>query len=211
MLFEISTLLTFVLAALALIVSPGPGQALVIARTLSGGLRAGVMTAAGLQIGTLGHTVAAALGLSALLAASATAYSVVKYVGAAYLVVLGVLTLMKTRGKPQQAPAVPADVSGRLVLHAAITGLLNPKVAVFFVAFLPQFVHPERGQVLLQFVCLGVLLATLGVIGDSLVAWITHRASHRLVQGSRLALWRERITGTVLIGLGLRLALPDRR
>jgi threonine/homoserine/homoserine lactone efflux protein len=213
MLFDAPTLLTYTAACIALIIAPGPGQALVIARTLSGGARAGVLTAAGLNTGTIGHTFAAALGLSALLTASATAFSVVKYVGAVYLVVLGVLALARSR---RVAVTGVASVEQRLddrrlLVHGFVTGMLNPKVALFFLAFLPQFVHPERGHVFLQFLCLGLLLATLGVLGDSTLAVLTARASGKLLRNSRFAVWRERLTGSVLIALGLRLALANRR
>jgi threonine/homoserine/homoserine lactone efflux protein len=213
MLFDAPTLLAYTAACIALIIAPGPGQALVIARTLSGGARAGVLTATGLQVGTVGHTFAAALGLSALLAASATAFSVVKFVGAAYLLVLGVLALMRSRravGASGSSTAPRVD-DRRLLIHGIVTGTFNPKVALFFLAFLPQFVHPERGHLFLQFVCLGLMLATLGLLGDSTVALLTARASGKLLRDSRFAIWRERVTGSVLIALGLRLALANRR
>lgn len=224
--FDAATLITYCAACVLLIISPGPGQALIIARTVEGGTRAGVTTAVGLQIGTLVHTLAAALGLSAILATSATAFTVVKYAGAVYLIVLGVLTLRKagrapaTGGAPPQARAPEEESSGarvnpatrdkRLLLHATITGILNPKVALFFLAFLPQFVHPERGMVLLQFATLGVILSILGVIGDSLVAVAAGHLSGRMLSNQRLAAWRERVTGAVLVAIGLRLAFIAR-
>jgi threonine/homoserine/homoserine lactone efflux protein len=104
---------------------------------------------------------------------------------------------------PEGAPAVQ---SSRLLAHGALTGVLNPKVAVFFLAFLPQFVRPERGGVFVQFAVLGAVLATLGVIGDSLVAVVAARTGRRLAAGA----WRERITGGVLVALGVRLALVRR-
>jgi threonine/homoserine/homoserine lactone efflux protein len=212
-LFDWQTLLAYSVAAIALIISPGPGQALVIARTIQGGTRAGVLTACGLQIGTLVHTLAASVGLSAILAASATAFTVVKYAGAAYLVVLGVLTLRGAwLSKNKQAPTAEVERTNDKVLlaHALATGILNPKVAIFFLAFLPQFVHPERGGVLLQFMVLGVLLSVLGLIGDSVVAWLAGRARTRMAQNERLMRWRETFTGTVLVGLGVHLALGER-
>src|SRR5262249_1743080 len=203
-LFDFATCGTYLAAAAALVAAPGPGQALVMARTVQGGLRAGLFTSVGLNIGTLGHTVAAALGLSALLLASATAFTVVKLVGAVYLAVLGVRLLVGTfrsRGATTAAsaePEAPRGPGARLLAHGVLTGLLNPKVALFFLAFLPQFVHPERGGVLIQFAVLGVALATLGVIGDSLVAVVAARTRRRMATGA----WRERITGSVLIALG---------
>ena len=211
-LFDAATFGTYLGTAAALVAAPGPGQALVMARTLQGGLRAGLLTSVGLNLGTLAHTVAAALGLSAVLLASATAFTVVKLVGAVYLVVLGTRMIAGTLGaRPVAAPdraeaGAPRVQSSRLLAHGALTGLLNPKVAVFFLAFLPQFVRPERGRVFLQFAVLGLVLATLGVLGDSLVAVLAARTGRKVAAGA----WRERITGGVLVALGIRLALVRR-
>ena len=211
-LFDAATFGTYVGAAAALVAAPGPGQALVMARTLQGGVRAGLLTSVGLNLGTVVHTIAAALGLSALLLASATAFTVVKLVGAVYLVVLGARMIAGTFGRrPQTAAALPSPESSRLpdsrlLAHGMLTGVLNPKVAVFFLAFLPQFVRPERGGVFVQFAVLGLVLATLGVIGDSIVALIAGRTGRRMAAGA----WRERLTGSVLVALGVRLALVRR-
>jgi threonine/homoserine/homoserine lactone efflux protein len=211
-LFDAATFGTYLAAAAALVIAPGPGQALVMARTLQGGVRAGLLTSVGLNLGTVVHTAAAALGLSALLLASATAFTVVKLVGAVYLVILGARMIASTWGgrrllaapdRPAEAPRLP---SSRLLAHGALTGVLNPKVAVFFLAFLPQFVRPERGGVFVQFAVLGLVLATLGVIGDSIVALIAGRTGRRMAGGA----WRERLTGGVLVALGIRLALLRR-
>jgi threonine/homoserine/homoserine lactone efflux protein len=209
-----AVLLAYALAALALVIAPGPGQALVLTRTVEGGRRAGLLTSLGLEIGTLVHTLAAALGLSAILATSATAYAVVKYAGVLYLVVLGALMLWRARASGDVgavAGHAAAARGSRLVLHAAMTGVLNPKVAVFFLAFLPQFVRPERGAVLAQFLVLGLVLSTLGFIFDASLAVIAGRARNTLAGSPLFAAWRERLTGAVLVGLGLKLALPDRR
>jgi threonine/homoserine/homoserine lactone efflux protein len=209
-LFESSTLVTFVLASAALVAAPGPGQALVLTRTLQSGTRAGVLTAIGLQLGTLAHTIAAALGLSAILATSATAFGVVKYLGAAYLVFLGVQALRAGRGTGPAIAPTPPTLARRLLLRAAVTGLLNPKVALFFLAFLPQFVDQRRGHVLAQFVVLGLAFATLGLLGDSGLALVAGRARRRLTRSPAWAQWRERATGIILIGLGLQLARASR-
>lgn len=211
-LFDAATFGAYLAAAAALVAAPGPGQALVMARTLQGDLRAGLLTSVGLNLGTVVHTVAAALGLSALLLASATAFTLVKLVGAVYLVFLGarmVARSLRTRRVAEaQEPelAAPRIQSSRLLLHGALTGVLNPKVALFFLAFLPQFVRPERGAVFAQFAVLGLVLATLGVTGDSIVAVIAARTGRRMAAG----VWRERLTGGVLIALGVRLALVRR-
>jgi threonine/homoserine/homoserine lactone efflux protein len=212
--FDAATLTTYLIAGAALVVAPGPGQALVVARTLQGGARAGVLTAAGLEIGTLVHVLAAALGLSVILAHSATAFAVVKYLGAAYLVWLGIKALReggKAAAADAQAPAGALPSGRRLLAYAAVTGVLNPKVALFVLAFLPQFVHPERGHVLLQFVVLGCLLALMGLVFDSVVSLAVGRARRRIAGNARFAAWRERITGSVLIALGLKLALAEQK
>jgi threonine/homoserine/homoserine lactone efflux protein len=207
-LFDATTFVTYLGTAAALVAAPGPGQALVMARTLQGGVRAGLLTSVGLNLGTVVHTVAAALGLSALLLASATAFTVVKLVGAVYLVVLGVRIIAGTLGAPAVAapdrpgPEMARLASSRLLGH----GVLNPKVALFFLAFLPQFVRPERGGLFVQFAVLGLVLATLGVTGDSIVALVAARTGRRAAAG----IWRERLTGGVLVAIGLRLALLRR-
>jgi threonine/homoserine/homoserine lactone efflux protein len=213
-LFDAATFGTYLAAAAAPVAAPGPGQALVMARTLQGGVRAGLLTSVGLNLGTVVHTVAAALGLSALLLASATAFTVVKLVGAVYLVVLGVRMIASILARLRKAglkPAATAEVSAPLSLwrtarQGFFTNALNPKVALFFLAFLPQFVRPERGGVFVQFAVLGLVLATLGVMGDSIVALIAARTGRRMAAGA----WRERVTGGVLVALGVRLALIRR-
>jgi threonine/homoserine/homoserine lactone efflux protein len=211
-LFDAATFGTYLAAAAALVATPGPGQALVMARTLQGGVRAGLLTSVGLNVGTVVHTVAAALGLSALLLASATAFTMVKLVGAIYLMVLGAQMIARTFGRrPKTAAEQPSPGSSplpgsRLLAHGMVTGVLNPKVAVFFLAFLPQFVRPERGGVFIQFAVLGLVLATLGVIGDSIVALIAGRTGRKMSAGA----WRERLTGSVLVALGVRLAFIRR-
>jgi len=210
-LFDGSSLFAFGLTAAALVAAPGPGQALVLTRTLQGGTRSGLVTAFGLEIGTAVHTLAAALGLSAILATSATAFAVVKYLGAAYLVFLGVRTLRARAAAAEPGTGVAQRTpAGHLLAHATLTGILNPKVALFFLAFLPQFVDPARGHSFLQFMLLGFAFAGLGCLGDSLLALVAGRARGRLLAGSRWARWRERITGTVLVGLGIRVALQGR-
>jgi threonine/homoserine/homoserine lactone efflux protein len=210
-LFDTSTLLTFGVAAAALVAAPGPGQALVLSRTLQGGARAGVWTALGLEIGTAVHTIAAALGLSAILLTSATAFGVVKYLGAGYLIVLGVRALRRPRESPPEREGDDTTPASRLLAHATVTGILNPKVALFFLAFLPQFVNPARGYPFLQFVLLGFAFALLGFLGDGLLATVAGRARGRVLAGTVWARWRERVTGAVLVALGLRLAFETRR
>ena len=211
-LFDATTFGTSIAAAAALVAAPGPGLALVLARTLQGDLRAGLLTSVGLNLGTVVHTVAAALGLSALLLASATAFTVVKMMGSVYLVFLGARMIARTLRERRVTapeglvPEPPRIESSRLLAHGMLTGVLNPKVALFFLAFLPQFVRPERGGVFAQFAVLGLALAMMGVMGDSIVAIIASRTGRRMAAG----IWRERLTGGVLVALGVRLALVRR-
>ncbi len=209
-----ATLAAYVGAATLLVLAPGPGQALVVARSIEGGVRAGVLTAAGLELGTLVHVVAASLGLSAILATSATAFNVVKYLGAVYLVVLGLAMLRRARLHRAADAANPAGAPTRgttLLAHATLTGVLNPKVALFFLAFLPQFVDPARGSAVMQFLLLGAILSAIGFAFDAGLASITARARRSVAASPRFAAWRDRLTGSVLIALGLKLALAERR
>lgn len=206
MLMSDSHLFAFVLASAAIIVAPGPAQALVLARTLSGGRRAGVLTAVGLNVGTIVHATAAGLGLSAILATSAAAFSVVKYLGAAYLLYLGIFAI---RGAGTRPPDACSSAAGGTIRRAIVTGILNPKVAVFFLAFLPQFVHPAAGPIFIQCLLLGTLLAAMDIAYESGLAWVAGAATKWLAAPAVTA-WRERITGGVLIGLGVRLALTER-
>jgi threonine/homoserine/homoserine lactone efflux protein len=203
-----SSYLLFLGACVALIAMPGPSQALVLARTLGEGPRSGALTAVGLNLGTLCHALAAALGLSSILASSPLAFAVVKYAGAAYLVYLGIRAL--------QSPASPASPAtpGRSaslrspLLRALATGVLNPKVALFFLAFLPQFVDPTEG-VFLQFLLLGATLAVLDTCYELLVVWLVSRMKGAIASSPRAAAWQRRTSGSVLVALGLGLAIRN--
>lgn len=207
--FATSTLLTFVVASVAIILAPGPAQALVLARTISDGRKAGILTAVGLNVGTVVHALAAAVGVSALLATSALAFALVKYLGAAYLVYLGVQAL-RTRAEGSDLDSLRPSVPNRLFAKAVATGILNPKVALFFLAFLPQFVDPQRGSVFAQFVLLGCLLACLDMLYETTLALLASVLRSWLTRSERFAVWRQRVTGAVLVGLGVRLALLRR-
>jgi threonine/homoserine/homoserine lactone efflux protein len=208
--FDAGTLLSYTAAALLLAAAPGPGQMLVLARSIGSGRAVGVATALGLGVGSLVHTLAAAFGLSQLLGRSASVYALVQYLGAAYLVFLGVKAL-RARAEPA-ASRSKGGAPGLLPAAArgAITGILNPKVAFFFLAFLPQFVRPERGHAMLQFVVLGLVFTVLAILGDCTVALAAGRMSHALGRHPTWAGWRERAVGAVLVGLGAKLALGRR-
>lgn len=206
---DLATWLLFVAASCALVLAPGPGQALVLSRALAGGRRAGALTAVGLNLGTLFHAAAAALGLSAVLASSAVAFALVKYLGAAYLVVLGMRALRARPYGPAGDATAPA-APGALLGQAVATGILNPKVALFFLAFLPQFVDPARGPALAQFLLLGATLALLDTLYEWALVCLVTRMRERWLRSTRLQAWQSRISGGVLLALGLRLAVQER-
>src|SRR6202044_410317 len=161
-------LLLFSTAALILLVIPGPSVLYVVARSLDQGRKAGLASTSGISTGTLAHVVAATLGLSALLLSSATAYSLVKYAGAAYLFYLGIKKFRERPNIDSEEKHVQALPLRRVFVQGVVVEALNPKTALFFFAFLPQFVNPARGQVSLQFLALGMLFTLLGFISDSI-------------------------------------------
>ena len=205
--FDTATFIASLMAGIAIILAPGQAQAL--AGSISDGKKSGILTAVGLNVGTIVHTFAAALGLSAILATSAIAFAAVKYLGAAYLVYLGVKALL-AKGHETKL-AIPSSANARQAFaKAVVTGILNPKVALFFLAFLPQFVEARRGSVFLQFVTLGVILAVLDIMYESLLALAAGTLARRFTDNPKVTIWRQRSMGAVLVGLGVRLALTQR-
>jgi threonine/homoserine/homoserine lactone efflux protein len=205
---DLSTYLLFLAASGALILVPGPAQALVLAQTLGGGRRAGALAAVGLNVGTLVHAAAAALGLSAILASSAVAFGAVKLVGAAYLIWLGLRSLLAGDGVPAAPSAAAAGRTS--FLQAIAAGVLNPKVAIFFLAFLPQFVDPARGSLVAQFLLLGATMALLDMLYEIALVVLVTRLRARFFGSPRFTRWQRRTSGAILVGLGARLAVAER-
>jgi threonine/homoserine/homoserine lactone efflux protein len=204
-----SHLLAFLLAALVLAAIPGPGMLYVLARSLGGGRAVGLRSSLGTAVGGGMHVVAAAAGLSAVLAASATAYTTLRYVGAAYLIWLGVRTFIEARDS--SAPVV--GVSGadaRAFRQGVITEALNPKTALFFVSYLPQFAQPQAGSLALQLAVLGLISVALNTSADVLVAAGAGRLSRRLEGDGRWWRRQRRLSGGVLVGLGVYTAVSQR-
>jgi threonine/homoserine/homoserine lactone efflux protein len=197
-------LTAFLAAALVLAITPGPGIFYVLARSLGEGTRVGVRSSLGTALGGMCHVVGAAVGLSALLMTSATAFEVVRLAGAAYLVYLGVRTLL---GSSEHAPRERGDAFRQGVL----TELLNPKTALFFLTFLPQFAQPERGSVAPQLLALGAVSVALNSSADLIVAAVAGRARGALSTGSRWVRRQRAISGVALIALGGYAAAADRR
>jgi len=206
---DTSTLLVFAAAALALILVPGPAVLYIVAQSLDRGRLAGVVSALGVAVGGLVHVTAAVIGLSSLLVSSATAFAVVKYAGAAYLIGLGLHTLLVRREEPPVEMTRERRLRRRF-LQGVVVNVLNPKTALFFFAFLPQFVEPDKGSAALQLSVLGLVFVALAVVCDSTWALAAGTASHRL-RGSRRFLAVQRwVSGSVFVGLGAVTAFAKR-
>ena len=206
---DLHSFLLFLAAGLALNFTPGPDMLYVAARGASEGRPAGIASALGIGAGTLVHITLVALGLAALLAAVPVAYLVVRITGAVYLVYLGVRTL-RSRSTLTVKQLEPAPLSV-VFRQGVITNVLNPKVALFFLAFLPQFVDPSRGNPVIQIVVLGLVFDLTGTLVNLGVAVGASRAASRLREASLARNVLQKITGVLFIGLGLRLAIAGRR
>jgi threonine/homoserine/homoserine lactone efflux protein len=208
---DAATLALFSAAALALIVVPGPAVLYIVAQSLDRGRLAGLVSALGVAAGGLVHVTAAAIGLSSLLVSSATAFAVVKYAGAAYLIGMGLHTLLVRRETEEPAGAPPAERRlRRRFWQGAVVNVLNPKTALFFFAFLPQFVDPDRGSAALQLAVLGLVFVVLAVLSDSIWALAAGTAAQRLRGSRRFAAIRRYVSGSVFVGLGTVTALAKR-
>jgi threonine/homoserine/homoserine lactone efflux protein len=196
----------FALAALAILVIPGPAVLYIISRSIDQGRAAGLAAVLGITSGTVVHVTMATVGLSSLILASRVAFDVVRYAGAAYLIVLGVRRLL-TRGEDDVALERPARTRRDLYMQGLVVNLLNPKTIVFIFAFLPQFVDVDAGHVSLQILVLGLTLALLGLASDGAYAFVAGTVADRL-RGTPVVARVERwFGGTVLIGLGVASAL----
>ena len=206
-----ASLALFLTAALVLLVVPGPAVLYIVSRSVEQGPLAGIVSTLGVAAGTVCHSAAAALGLSALLISSAIAFEVVKYLGAAYLVYLGVRHLA-TREGASLVHDLGRRALSRIFAEAVVVNVLNPKTALFFLAFLPQFVDVERGSVGVQIFTLGLLFAVLGVLSDGLYA-LGAGSVHRWLgrrRGTGVGVVRRILPGSLLIGLGVVTALARR-
>jgi len=205
----------FIVSGLLLNITPGPDSLFIMARSATQGWRAGFVACWGIGSGTLVHVFAAALGLSALLATSATAFAVVKIAGAAYLVWIG-LGMLRQRASADASPSVGQDAAPRAIRYRDIfrqgflTNVLNPKVALFFLAFVPQFIAPDAPSKPLAFIVLGVIFDVNGMLWCHSLALFTAFASRRLKVGAAVGRWLNRTMGAVFVALGARLALASR-
>ncbi|HET8840576.1 MAG TPA: LysE family translocator [Ktedonobacteraceae bacterium] len=200
-----TTISLFLLAALGLLLIPGPSVLYVVTRSVDQGRRAGIVSASGICVASLLHTTAAALGLSALLLSSALAFTVVKYLGAVYLIYLGIRTLLRRETHESANKLEPRSLR-RIFLQGILVNLLNPKTALFFFAFLPQFVDPARGSVVGQILFFGCLLIGLGFCSDSTYALLAGTLAKWLKKSARFQRVQRYITGIIYIALGLTAA-----
>jgi threonine/homoserine/homoserine lactone efflux protein len=211
---EASTLALFTVAAITLLVIPGPSVLYIVTRSVDQGRAAGLASVGGIHVGTLVHVAAAALGLSALLVSSATAYNAVRWVGAAYLVWLGIQRL-RARDEELLAAAGGGGSDrrglGRVFAQGIVVNVLNPKTALFFFAFLPQFVDPSRGSVPFQVVVFGVAFVVLGLLSDGAYAVLAATGAGWLRRRPGVARTSRLVSGGVLISLGVTTALAGSR
>ncbi len=198
-------------AALVLLVVPGPAVLYIVARSVEQGRLAGFVSDLGIHSATLVHVAAATLGLSALLASSALAFSIVKYAGAAYLIWLGIKKIFGRAELPEAGEQAKAYGYGRLFRDGFIVNLLNPKTALFFLAFLPQFVEVERGHVAMQIAILGLLFTALGFVTDGCYALAAGTAGGWLKRSRGYLKFERYVSGVLFIGLGVSAALAGNR
>jgi threonine/homoserine/homoserine lactone efflux protein len=200
----------FVAASVVLLLTPGPAVLYIVARSVEQGRRAGLISVLGIHLGTIVHITAAAVGLSALLVSSALAFAIVKYLGAAYLIWIGIRTFM-ARDPDPKAPAVPAAPLRRVFRDGFLVNLFNPKTAIFFLAFLPQFVDPARGPLHWQILILGFTFMGLGMMSDGMFALAAGTAGDFLRRNRRFLRFQRWFAGTSFIGLGITAALATRK
>lgn len=207
---ETSTLLIFLAASTVLAVVPGPGVLYIIARSVEGGRRTGLAATLGVATGNMVHVIGAAIGVSAIIAQSATAFTAIKLAGAAYLIVAGIIRLLT----PVEMDPATATASGnvrRVYRGAVMVATLNPKTALFFLAFVPQFLSPERGSMAVQGALLGSMFVTIALVSDSLYALASGSLGERLRTSRRFAEIRRWFTGGTFVSLGLVAALSRER
>ena len=208
--FGIHDLPLFIVSGLLLNIVPGPDSLLIVSRSAGQGWRAGPAAALGIGAGTFVHVLGAALGLSAVLATSADAFTVVKYVGAAYLVYIGIrLCLGAARRQPDAAPAPPLPYRA-LFAQGFLSNVLNPKVALFFLAFVPQFITPTSPTKALAFIALGCIFNVNSMVWCHGLAVCAAAAGRRTRLGAGATRWLNRLVGAVFVSFGIRLALAGR-
>ncbi|MBT3190898.1 MAG: LysE family translocator [Anaerolineae bacterium] len=200
----------FLSAAVAINIAPGPDLLYIISKTIAQGRKIGFASSLGVSSGALVHVFAAALGLSAILATSAIAFSIVKYFGAAYLVYLGIKSLMSKGTTFDSADEKEEEFTPwQAFRQGVLVDVLNPKVAIFFMAFLPQFIRPEMGSTSAQLIGLGILVILIAIVIEFAIVLTAAQTTNFFRSNRKFSIWLDRVLGTVLIGLAVRLALTE--
>jgi threonine/homoserine/homoserine lactone efflux protein len=213
--FDSTRFLLFLTAAVLLAIAPGPGMLYVLARSLAGGKREGVLSAFGTFLGGMVHVFAAALGVSIVLAKSAVAFATVKYVGAAYLCFLGVRMIVDawkekaSAAEMAQAPSMVVKPARNPLWQGVATEVLNPKTALFFLSFIPQFVNRGGGHVFLQFIALGTISVVMNTAADLIVIALAGPLGERIRSSATFRRRQRTVTGAIMIGLGTYLATSE--
>jgi threonine/homoserine/homoserine lactone efflux protein len=209
----IHSLWLFVLSGVLLNITPGPDTAYIVGRSVQIGWRGGVAAALGISAGCLVHVFAAAIGLSALLAASSVAFTAIKWIGAAYLIYTGIRMLLAQASSPaaDAVPVLRAKTLRQVFWQGVLTNALNPKVALFFLAFLPQFVDAEAPGKAAAFIVLGLIFIGTGTVWNLGMAAFAAKAAGRIRQSGRALVWLNRALGAMFIGLGVRVAMMQNR
>uniref|UniRef100_UPI003B51C9DD LysE family translocator n=1 Tax=Roseovarius indicus TaxID=540747 RepID=UPI003B51C9DD len=206
---DYSALMAYVVIVLGFVFIPGPATLLTVARATTSGTKVGIATGAGITVGDFLHTVMAAIGISAIVAASATLFTVVKYLGAAYLLYLGLKAITAKLPADTGQDCVPIGAR-QAFKQAVIAEVLNPKTAVFFLAFLPQFVAPERGAVALQLSILGIIFALVGFVSTIVYSVGAGGLGKFLRRNPSVLRWQSKAVGGIYCALGVRLAMQER-
>ncbi|MEH2627569.1 threonine/homoserine/homoserine lactone efflux protein [Bradyrhizobium sp. AZCC 1719] len=204
-----ATLITYVAVVLGFVFIPGPATLLTVARATSSGTTVGIATGAGIAAGDMIHTFMAIVGISAIIAASAMLFSIIKYLGAAYLVYLGIRAVLERTPANLATGALPIS-AGKAFRQAILAEVLNPKTALFFLAFLPQFVRPENGSVMLQLTILGIIFVLLGFVSTAVFAAGAGGLGTFLRRNPAVLKWQGKAIGGLYCALGIRLALQER-
>ena len=207
----------FCAAVLLLNLTPGPDTAFIVGQSIAHGRRAGLMSVLGISAGCVVHTIALALGLSAILAASASAFTLIKIAGALYLTFLGLRMIVGSMRKPAIVPTValvessaPRPSSRRTFMQGFVTNVLNPKVVLFFLSFFPQFVGASSPSKAVAFFVLGAVMIVISTVYNGIVAWLAGSITRRVRGAPRFKVWLDRSIGAAFVALGARIALADR-
>ena len=209
--FGIINFETFLIAGLILNLTPGADTMYILGRSIAQGKKAGILSALGISTGAIFHIIFATLGLSIILAKSAMAFEIVKYLGAAYLIFLGLKAIFKkSDGKFELNDENESSNYKKIYFSGILTNILNPKVALFFLAFLPQFIDPNYVQNSLPFLILGITFLLTGTIWCLILALFASKLSDRIRKNYKIKMWLDKITGGIFITLGIKLALTKK-